>query len=432
MNHPIIRKILSNSAILMAEKLVTMVVTLGVTVMLTRYLSPSDWGTLSYLMAFSGLALPFTAIGLNGLITQYLLKYPEQKDEVMGTAIAIRFIGSFVTIFAFYWVLKTWFIHDPYVEKLLAIVLLGTATLAFSGINFYFESIVQAKYASSVRIVSSIIAALAKVWAVVTHQDLTTIVIIFSAEFTLTALLFLCAYQIKARSLKWWRWNSTIAKEMLQRCGYLIFSSVFAMVYLKLDQVMLGQMTSMEEVGQYAIAARLSEVWVFVPTALVASAYPAIARLYQDKSPNYQKRLQQSNDILFGLSLSLAIVVQLFGTWLITLIFGDKYADAAVILQIHIWSSVFIFMRTLASRWLILEDLVKFSLYSHIAGAFVNVAFNYLLIPEFGAIGAAYATLISYASAGWLIFYVNRKTRLIGNIMTRSLLFPLRPIFNKF
>ena len=42
----------------------------------------------------------------------------------MGTAIAIRFIGSFVTIFAFYWVLKTWFIHDPYVEKLLAIVLL--------------------------------------------------------------------------------------------------------------------------------------------------------------------------------------------------------------------------------------------------------------------------------------------------------------------
>lgn len=43
MNHPIIRKILSNSAILMAEKLVTMVVTLGVTVMLTRYLSPSDW-----------------------------------------------------------------------------------------------------------------------------------------------------------------------------------------------------------------------------------------------------------------------------------------------------------------------------------------------------------------------------------------------------
>jgi O-antigen/teichoic acid export membrane protein len=195
---------------------------------------------------------------------------------------------------------------------------------------------------------------------------------------------------------------------------------------------MLGQMTSMEEVGQYAIAARLSEVWVFVPTALVASAYPAIAKLYQDKSPNYQKRLQQSNDILFGLSLSLAIVVQLFGTWLITLIFGDKYADAAVILQIHIWSSVFIFMRTLASRWLILEDLVKFSLYSHIAGALVNVVFNYLLIPEFGAIGAAYATLISYASAGWLIFYVNRKTRLIGNIMTRSLLFPLRPIFNKF
>lgn len=427
-----LKRILGNSAILIAEKLVTMIVTLYITIMLTRYLSPSDWGTLSYLMAFSGLSLPFTAVGLNGLITQHLLKYPEQHNEVMGTAITIRIIGSCITISLFYLVLETWFVEDEYIKDLLAIILIGTTSLSLTGINFYFESIVLAKYSSTVRIASSLIAASVKIWAVYTQQNLTTIVIIFSAEFALTAILFLISYQVKTGALMSWSWNSKIAKEMLQRCGYLIFSSVFAMVYLKLDQVMLGQMTSMEEVGQYAIAARLSEVWVFVPAALVASAYPAIAKLYQDKSPNYQKRLQQSNDILFGLSLSLAIVVQLFGTWLITLIFGDKYTDAAVILQIHIWSSVFIFMRTLASRWLILEDLVKFSLYSHIAGALVNVVFNYLLIPEFGAIGAAYATLISYASAGWLIFYVNRKTRLIGNIMTRSLLFPLRAIFNKF
>ena len=95
-------------------------------------------------------------------------------------------------------------------------------------------------------------------------------------------------------------------------------------------------------------------------------------------------------------------------------------------LQIHIWAGVFIFMRALLSRWLLAEDLLRFSLVTHIAGAVMNVALNLMLIPRYGAIGAAVATVISYASAGWLALFLSARTRPMGRMMAKSLLLPLR------
>jgi PST family polysaccharide transporter len=78
------------------------------------------------------------------------------------------------------------------------------------------------------------------------------------------------------------------------------------------------------------------------------------------------------------------------------------------------------------SRWLLAEDLLRFSLVTHAAGALVNVALNLVLIPRHGAFGAAWATVISYASAGWLALFLSARTRPLGWMMARALLLPLR------
>jgi O-antigen/teichoic acid export membrane protein len=70
--------------------------------------------------------------------------------------------------------------------------------------------------------------------------------------------------------------------------------------------------------------------------------------------------------------------------------------------------------------------MLRFSLLTHLAGAVVNVALNLLLIPTYGTIGAAVATVISYASAGWLALYLSARTRPMAHMMARALLLPLR------
>jgi PST family polysaccharide transporter len=125
-------------------------------------------------------------------------------------------------------------------------------------------------------------------------------------------------------------------------------------------------------------------------------------------------------------ALALAVFLQFAGRPLVQLLFGTEFSASTPVLQIHIWAGVFIFMRALLSRWLLAEDLLRFSLLTHVAGAVMNVALNLMLIPRYGAIGAAVATVISYASAGWLALFLSARTRPMGWMMGKSLLLPLR------
>jgi O-antigen/teichoic acid export membrane protein len=83
-------------------------------------------------------------------------------------------------------------------------------------------------------------------------------------------------------------------------------------------------------------------------------------------------------------------------------------------------------MRAVLSRWLLVEDLVRFSLVTHAAGAVLNVALNLVLIPRYGGLGAAAATVASYATASWGALFFATRTRPIGIMMAKSLLLPLR------
>jgi O-antigen/teichoic acid export membrane protein len=133
-----------------------------------------------------------------------------------------------------------------------------------------------------------------------------------------------------------------------------------------------------------------------------------------------------SLDGLFALALTLAVILQFAGGPLVDLLFGPRFAASAPVLQIHIWAGVFVFMRALLSRWLLAEDLLRFSLVTHLAGAVINVALNLVLIPRQGAAGAAIATVVSYAVAGWLALFISARTRPMGWRMARSLLLPFR------
>ena len=114
-------------------------------------------------------------------------------------------------------------------------------------------------------------------------------------------------------------------------------------------------------------------------------------------------------------------MVQLLGTPLVTGIFGLSFAAAAPILKVHIWAGLFVFMREAFSKWLLLENLLVFSLLTHGLGALTNIALNSLLIPRWGGLGAAYATLISYAVAAYFSLALSRRTRPFFAMMTRAM-----------
>ena len=195
---------------------------------------------------------------------------------------------------------------------------------------------------------------------------------------------------------------------------------------MKIDEVMLRQMAGAESVGVYAAAAKLSEVWYFLPTALASSVLPALLRAKQNDAATYARRQQQYYDLSAAVAYALSVPIALVAPGIVRLAYGAGFEAAGPILAVHIWSSVFVFLGVARGQWLVNEGLQKFYLVATGAGAVANIVLNLVFIPRWGGLGAAWATVISYGLAAWLASYCHPAVRATATLQTRALLIPFR------
>jgi O-antigen/teichoic acid export membrane protein len=102
------------------------------------------------------------------------------------------------------------------------------------------------------------------------------------------------------------------------------------------------------------------------------------------------------------------------------LVYGNQYQGAGIILAIHIWSGIFVFLGSASSQYLLAEGYTLISFARTAVGAVVNIILNLWLIPLYGGIGASIATLIAYFVATFFIVLIPR-TRRQGLMMFKSL-----------
>lgn len=427
------QKYLLNTSWLMFEKVLGMGVTFIVLIILARHLGPEQFGILAYVTSLVALFAIAGHAGLSGLVIRDLVKYPDSSEEIMGTSFTIKALGYLAGLLLI--LMYTLLMEDSQTPEFWMLIILATMLLfqPFDVIDFWFQSHLEAKFPSIARIIAIILSATVKLILIFISANLILFAVTNVLQAFATALLLIFFYKKKSNlNIKSWKVSKVRAKEMLSQ-GWMVFlGSIFAVIYLKIDQIMLKWLVGREEVGVYAVAASLSEAWYFVPAAIVASFFPKLIQLRKDNLNQFNRRLQQLYDLLFTIALCVAIFITVTAEELITLLFGEVYSGAAQILVIHIWAAIFIFMRAAFSKWILIENVLMFSLISQGLGALTNVALNFWLIPQFGGVGAAYATLFSYAVASYigLLFYA--KTSPTFWMMTLSIIIPIRIVLKSF
>ncbi|HDS4264388.1 TPA: polysaccharide biosynthesis C-terminal domain-containing protein [Klebsiella pneumoniae] len=207
----------------------------------------------------------------------------------------------------------------------------------------------------------------------------------------------------------------------MSKSWWLILSGVAEVLYLKIDQIMLGMINGYSTVATYAVAARLSEAWYFFPTIITASFFPLLILAKKESEEKYKHTLLDLSRKLFFCALIISIFITIIAHTAINILYGEAYAESATILIIHIWASLFVFMRAVLSKWLVIENMLPFSLVTHISGAIVNIILNLILIPKMGGIGSAIATVISYSISSYFSLFIFKRTRVMGWIMTKAI-----------
>jgi polysaccharide transporter, PST family len=203
-----------------------------------------------------------------------------------------------------------------------------------------------------------------------------------------------------------------------------MFSGIAVTIYMKIDQVMLGQMASDHDVGIYAAAVRISELWYFIPLAIVSSVFPSIIRARELDQQLYTRKMLRLFSLMSAIALTIAVPLTFLASPLVTFAFGEPYAAAGPVLSVHIWASLFVFLGLASSTWYIAEGLIRLSFYRTTLGATVNVLLNLVLIPRYQSMGAAIATVVAYGLAGVVANAFSSKTRALFVLQVKSLAFP--------
>lgn len=405
----------------MGDKIAAMGVGFFVTVLLARYLGPENFGIYSYAISLTALFAAAGHMGLSGLVVREIVKKPNERGLTLGTTFVLKFIGMG---FGYLLLLLYALVFEGLGSvEFLVLAIAGASLLfkPFAVIDFWFQAFVQARYVAMAQFSALVISSAAKVVLVTLGFGLAYLVAANMLQAILTAAALLLLYKLKT-TLKLSNWSTSWrkAKELFGQGWVIYLGSIFAVIYLKIDQVMLRWLLGPESVGVYAVAAQLSEAWYFVPTAIVASIFPKLIKLKEQNQELFKQRLQQLFDVLFLLALVVAVVVTLLADVLIAFFFGSDYASSSSVLVIHIWAAIFIFMRAAFSKWILIENELMFSLITQGAGALFNVVLNFWLIPIFGVQGAAVATLVSYSVASFFSLIIYSKTRPIFYMMLKS------------
>jgi len=398
------KKYFANTSWLFSERILRISISFIVAIFVVRYLGPKEYGLYSYVISFSWLFASFSSLGLETISTRETVKHPEKRNEINGTVFFLRLAGGIVA-FILIAVVLTITREDTYTSILILIFSASFIFQAFTAIEYYFRGIVKAKFNAYALSASVIISSLLKVIFILLKAPLIYFVIASSFEFVVLAIGLIIVYRINKLSVFYWKYSKKLATTLLKDSWPLALSGVVVMIYMRIDQVMIKNMMSDEAVGYYAAAVRLCEAWYFIPVTLCNAIFPAIVNAKNVGQEFYNNRMQKLYDLLTWLAIAIAIPVTIFSSLIIQLLFGKDFAEAGPVLTIYIWAGVAVFLGVASSQFLINENLTKLSFLRALIGMAINVILNFILIPFYGIVGSAIATLISYTIVTFILFY---------------------------
>ena len=394
-SHGGFRRYFANTGWMFFGQMFSLLVSFFIGAWLARYLGPQNFGVLSFSMSFAGLFAFIASLGIDGILSRELVKFPEKQNELMGTSMGLKLIGGSVAIL-FSISAAFFFEHDPLIRLLIILFSLSFILQAIGVITTFFQANVWAKKVIKVQLLAMALSSVFKILAIIFGLGVTWITLIYVLDGVWGGWGLIVAYRKNGLRIREWKFNWKLALGILTDAWPLMLSGAAMSVYMKIDQVMIGNMLGETKVGLYAAAVKISEIWYFIPIIICTSLFPAIVNAKMSDKASYKKRLHDLYWLMFFLATALAVPISILAKPIVTLIFGYRYLPAAGALQIHIWAGLGVFWGVALNQYLLSENRTLVNLVLTLSSAVLNVILNLYLIRSWGINGAAMATLISY------------------------------------
>ncbi len=408
-----------NSIWIIGERIFQAFISFILTILISRYLGPSNYGILNYGATFVSLFLVIMKLGLDNIIVNELVKNRGIEGELLGTSLFMRIISGIISIIV---MLILVIILNINSKLILISSLLQSFTIIFQTFNildYWFQSHLQSKYVSIAKSISYFIVAMYKVFLLITGKSVLWFALSNVLDSLIIAILLVLFYKkVSTQKLKV---NFKLGNKLLQNSYHFIISGLMVTIYTQIDKIMIGSMIDENQLGFYSATLAVCSIWTFIPDAIITSLRPSIFEL-KKQNQNFLKRLKQTYALVFYLCVIFAFLIAIFSKTIINIIYGSDYAIAGKALKILIWYVPLSQLGVARGIWLVAENKGKYTKKIMFFGVITNIVLNYILIQKIGMYGAIIATLVTEFLTCFIVPLFYKETRIHTKYLIESIL----------
>ena len=186
-------------------------------------------------------------------------------------------------------------------------------------------------------------------------------------------------------------------KSILVRTTPFGLEGFLFLVYYQTDLILLSYLDNKETVGFYGVSVVFIAAVCLLPSVLYQKfLLPKIHRWSYDDGNKFKAFIGKGGILLFLGGLPITLIIWCGAPYLIQLFLGEEYLPSISLLMVMSLAIPFRYLAVHLGNVLCTRDLIWTNLRITGFTAILNVFLNFLLIPQYGGTGAAYATVVSY------------------------------------
>lgn len=384
----------NNAAWLIFGRVLQAGINFALGILTARYLKPSNFGLLNYAAAYTGFFAALCTLGINSVIVKEFIDRPQKEGEIIGTALLLRAVSSFLSAVLIFSIVSIVDRDEPLTIAVVSLCTVGVLFNILETFKYWFQSRLESKVTAIVLLAAHGITAAYKLYLIISGKSVVLFAVASSVEYVCVGLFLYLAYKRhKGGRL---RFSASYARTLLSKSWHYILPALMISVYGQTDKLMLKQMLSQADVGYYATAVSLCTSWCFVLSAIIDSMQPGIIEVFRDGNFSaYQKKNRLLYAIVFWISFAVSLMFLLLGRPIVSLLYGNEYLPTAAPLRVITWYTAFSYLGVARNAWIVCENKQKYLIWIYLSAAVANVFLNLALIPVWGTVGAAFASLLA-------------------------------------
>lgn len=364
--------------------------------LLARFLGPEDIGKYTFALAFTTIFSIITDLGLTPFLVRETAKEKEKAGDLLRGALALK-IGLIVVAYGAVIIASYLF---GYPKLIIQLILVSGIIMALDALHLSFYGVLrglrQLKYESMGMVTGQAITLVLGGIFLLIHPPLTVFLIALACGSLFNVLYsfsIIKRHQIKLFITPQFATIKILAKGAIP----FALAGIFTKIYSYIDTVLLRHFRGDLEVGWYSVPYKITYAFQFLPLALSAALFPAIANAWKNEQGKIQEIFEKSLIYCLTLSLPVAFGIASLAPQIILKIYGQSFANSILPLEVSIFGLIFIFLYFPVGAMLNATDRQNVNTFFMGLTMTTNVILNLVLIPRFGVVGASISAVCTNA-----------------------------------